>query len=78
MVAAMAWDELAAELGTAATGYSSVISELTSTPWVGPASAALVSAVAPYVTWLSGAATQAEQTASQARAAAAAFETAFA
>ncbi len=78
MVAATAWDELAAELGTAASGYSSVVSELTSAPWVGPASASMVSAVVPFVTWLSGVAAQAEQTASQARAAAGAYETAFA
>ena len=78
MVAAAAWDVLAAELGTAASGYSSVIDELTSAPWVGPASASMVSAVMPYVTWLSAVAAQAEQTASQARAAAAAYETAFA
>lgn len=78
MAAATAWDELAAELGTAASGYRSVIAELTGSPWVGPSSAAMVSAVAPYVSWLGAAAAQAEQTASQARAAAAAFETAFA
>jgi PPE-repeat protein len=78
MVAATAWDELAAELGTAASGYSSVVDELTSGPWVGPTSAAMVSAVAPYVSWLSTAAGQAEESGSQARAAAAAFEAAFA
>ncbi|MGB8388981.1 PPE domain-containing protein, partial [Mycobacterium sp.] len=78
MVAATAWDELAAELGTAATGYNSVISELTSASWAGPASASMVSAVAPYVSWLSTVAAQAEQTAGQGRAAAAAYEAAFA
>ena len=78
MVAAAAWDELATELGMAASGYRSVISQLTSGPWEGPASASMVSAVVPYVTWLGAAASQADQTASQARAAAAAFETAFA
>jgi PPE-repeat protein len=78
MVAASAWDELAAELGTAAQSYTSVIDELTGGPWVGPTSASMVSAVAPYLTWLTGAAGQAEETASQARAAAAAFEAAFA
>jgi PPE-repeat protein len=77
MAAATAWDELAAELGAAASGYRSVITELTGSLWVGPSSAAMVSAVAPYVSWLDAAAIQAEQTASQARAAAAAFETAF-
>lgn len=78
MVAATAWDELAAELGTAASGYHSVITELTSAPWVGPSSTAMVSAVVPYVGWLSAAAGLAEESASQARAAAAAFESAFA
>jgi PPE-repeat protein len=78
MVAASAWDELAAELGTAASGYGSVIDELTGGPWVGPSSASMVSAVIPYVNWLRGLASQAEETASRARAAAAAFETAFA
>jgi PPE-repeat protein len=78
MVAATAWDELAAELGTAASSYNSVITELTSAPWVGPSSTAMVSAVVPYVSWLSTAAAQAEESASQARAAAGAFEAAFA
>jgi PPE-repeat protein len=78
MVAATAWDELAAELGTAASGFNSVIDDLTSGPWVGPTSAQMVSAVVPYVSWMSTAAAQAEESASQARAAAAAFESAFA
>src|ERR1700739_2328667 len=76
MVAATAWDALAAELGTAASGYNSVITELTSAPWVGPSSTAMVSAVVPYVSWLSTAAGLAEESASQARAAAAAGESA--
>jgi PPE-repeat protein len=78
LAAAAAWDELAAELGTAASGYNSAISELTSSPWVGPSSASMVSAVVPYVGWLGALATLAEQTASQARAAVAAYEAAFA
>jgi PPE-repeat protein len=78
MVAATAWDELAAELSTAASGYNSVITELISAPWVGPSSAAMVNAVVPYVSWLSTAAGLAEDSASQARAAAGAFEAAFA
>ena len=78
MVAATAWDELAAELSTAAAGYNSVITELTSAPWIGPSSAAMVSAVVPYVSWMSTAAGLAEDSASQARAAAGAFEAAFA
>jgi PPE-repeat protein len=78
MVAATAWDQLAAELGTAASGYRSVIAELTGGPWVGPSSASMMSSVIPYVSWLNAAAIQAEDTASQARAAVAAFEAAFA
>src|ERR1700739_338787 len=78
MVAATAWDELAAELWTAASGYSSGIDDRTSGPWVGRTSAAMVSAVVPYVSWMSTVAGQAEESASQARAAAAAFEAAFA
>jgi PPE-repeat protein len=78
MVAATAWDELAAELGLAASGYNSVITELTSAPWIGPSSTAMLAAVTPYVSWLSTAAGLAEESASQARAAAAAFEAAFA
>ncbi len=77
MVAASAWDGLAAELGATASGYSSVIDDLTSSPWLGPTSRAMMAAVAPYVSWISAAAAQAEETASQARAAAAAYETAF-
>jgi PPE-repeat protein len=77
MAAASAWDGLAAELGSAASGYTSVIDDLTSSPWLGPASRAMLAAVTPYVTWVSAAAAQAEDAGSQARAAAAAYETAF-
>ena len=77
MVAASAWDSVAAELAAAASGYNSVIAELTGGPWVGPSSAAMVSAVAPYATWLATASELAEVGAGQARAAAAAFEAAF-
>jgi PPE-repeat protein len=77
MAAASAWDSVAAELGTAATGYTSVIDELTSSPWLGPTSRSMMAAVAPYVSWMSTAGAAAEEAASQARAAAAAFETAF-
>jgi PPE-repeat protein len=77
MAAASAWDGLAAELSMAATGYTSVIDELTSSPWLGPTSRAMTAAVAPYVSWMSTAGIAAEEAASQARAAAGAFETAF-
>lgn len=78
MAAGTAWDELAAELGAAASGYSSVISELTGGLWVGPTSSSMAAAVLPYVSWLSAASALSEETANQARAAAAAFEAAFA
>jgi len=78
MAAAAAWDEIAAELGVAASSYNSVVTELTSGPWVGPASASMLAAITPYVSWLNAMAAQAEETAGQGRAAAAAFEAAFA
>ncbi|MDD4868503.1 MAG: PPE family protein, partial [Mycobacterium sp.] len=46
--------------------------------WSGSASAAMSSAAAPYIAWVTAAGAQAEEAASQARAAAAAYETAFA
>ncbi|MGH3553090.1 MAG: PPE family protein [Mycobacterium sp.] len=78
LAAAAAWDGLAAELGWAASSYGSVVSGLASAPWTGPASISMAAAAAPYVSWLSATAAQAEQTASQARAAVAAYEAAFA
>jgi len=77
MAAAAAWDELACDLSATATGYSSVLSELTGMPWQGPASVSMIGAVTPYVAWLNTTASQAEQTGMQARAAAAAYEAAF-
>jgi PPE-repeat protein len=74
LAAAAAWDGLATELHTAATAYESVISELTAGPWLGAASAAMTAAAAPYVAWMRSTATQADQTATQAKAAAAAYE----
>jgi PPE-repeat protein len=78
LAAAAAWDELAAELYSAATSYQSVISGLTAGPWLGLSSASMAAAAAGYVAWMSATAAQAEQTAAQAKAAAAAYETAFA
>ncbi|WP_156686977.1 PPE family protein [Mycobacterium sp. Marseille-P9652] len=78
MAAASAWDGLAAELATTAAGYSSVVSELTGSPWLGPASRSMLAAATPYISWLNAAAGLAEEAGSQARAAAAAFEAAFA
>lgn len=78
LAAAMAWDGLAAELHSAAGSYRAVVSGLTDGPWLGASSAAMAAATAPYGVWLSATAARAEQTAAQARMAAAAYETAFA
>ena len=78
LAAATAWDGLAIELHSTASSYQSVISALTGEGWLGPASAAMAAAAAPYVTWMSVTGALAEQTARNAAAAASAFEAAFA
>jgi PPE-repeat protein len=78
LAAASAWDALAAELDSAGSTYSSVVSSLAEGSWLGPASASMATAAAPYVEWMSATATEAEQTGYQAKAAAAAYEAAFA
>ena len=78
VTAAVAWNALAADFQAAASGHRSVIEVLTSGPWLGPASAQLVSAVSPFITWLSSSSEQAAETAGQATAAAGAYERAFA
>src|SRR5882672_11159614 len=78
LAAATAWGALAADLQAAAAGHRSVISELTGGPWQGPASASLLAAVTPFISWLDSGAEEAGQAASQAFAAAAAYEAAFA
>lgn len=77
LAAASAWDGIATELALAATGYAAILTELTSAPWVGPASRSMLAAATPYVSWLSAVAGGAESAANQARAAVAAYETAF-
>jgi PPE-repeat protein len=77
MAAASAWDELAADLETTANSYQTVIQQLTGGPWLGPSSARMASATAPYIAWLQGSSVQAAQTSAQARLAAAAYEGAF-
>ncbi|ORA18663.1 hypothetical protein BST16_00360 [Mycobacterium asiaticum DSM 44297] len=74
--AAAAWDGLAAELGTAAEAFGSVISTLASQAWQGPAAQAMAAAAAPYAGWLSAAASQSFGAAGQARAVVSAFEAA--
>ncbi|MFP2991082.1 PPE family protein [Mycobacterium intracellulare] len=77
LAAAAAWDGLASELHSTAASYGTVISELKA-GWNGPSSIAMASAAAPYVAWLISSAAQAEQSASQAKAAAGAYEAVFA
>ena len=71
-------DGLANDLQSTAASYSSVISALTAGPWLGPTSLSMTAAVTPYLTWMQGTAAQAAETATQATAAASAYETAFA
>src|SRR5574337_1415027 len=74
LAAASAWGGLAAELGSTASSYDSVISGLTGEAWAGPTAAAMAAAAAPYAAWMSSTAARAEQSAGQARAAAAAYD----
>jgi PPE-repeat protein len=71
-----AWDALADDLYLTAGAYGSTITDLTSS-WLGPSSLSMAAAAATYVSWISATAVQAEQTAAQAKAAVAAYETAF-
>ncbi len=75
--AATAWNGLASELRSQAANYSSIISNLIGQGWQGQASTAMAAAATPYAAWMNTTATQAEQTAGQARAAAAAYEAAY-
>ncbi len=78
LAAAAAWNTMAAEMRSAAANYGSVVSGLTNESWLGPSSMSMSAATAPYLAWLSTTATQAEQAGTQANAAAAAYESAFA
>ena len=78
LAAAAAWDGLAAQLEMFAARYSAVVSELHGEMWSGGSSTAMAVASAPYVAWLTTTGQRAVQAASQSRAAAAAYEAAFA
>jgi PPE-repeat protein len=78
LAASAAWDGLATEMGMAANSYGSLVSTLTSGPWMGPSSTAMAAAAAPYVAWMNTTAAQAEEAATGARAAVAAYESAYA
>ncbi|HTM83498.1 MAG TPA: PPE family protein, partial [Mycobacterium sp.] len=77
LAAATAWNSLAAELNSAGLAYDSIIDEL-SGGWAGPSATAMAAAAAPYARWMHATAAQAEHAATQARTAAAAYDTAFA
>jgi PPE-repeat protein len=76
LAAAAGWDEVAAELETAASGCSSEISGL-SGRWLGFSSLRMAAAGMRHVAFLQASAAQAAQTATQAYAAAAAYDAAF-
>lgn len=78
LAAAAGWESLAAELADAARSYQIVIASLIDESWLGPASTSMTAAVTPYIAWMTAAAGQCGQVATQATAAAAAFETAYA
>ncbi|KAA1249033.1 PPE family protein [Mycobacterium simiae] len=77
LAAAAAWDGVGTELSSAASAFSSATSDLAGQAWRGPASISMTTVAARYADWLAGAAAQAEQSATQARAAAIAFEAAL-
>ncbi|QLL05924.1 PPE family protein [Mycobacterium vicinigordonae] len=78
LAAGSSWNQIAAEMRSAAASYESAISALTDESWFGPSSTMMLAAVTPYLQWLGATAAQAEQAGNQANAAAAAYETAFA
>ncbi|MEO8814915.1 MAG: PPE family protein [Mycobacterium sp.] len=77
LAAAAAWDQLANDMNSSAAAYRSVVAGLTTDGWQGPSAMMVSNAVAPYVAWMHSTAAQAEQTAVQAKTAAAAYQTAF-
>ena len=77
LAAATSWEALAAELHIAAAGYDTAIGDL-AIAWTGPSASAMAAAASPYAAWMHASASRAEQAAGQARAAAAAYQLAFA
>ncbi|MEC4761788.1 PPE family protein [Mycobacterium sherrisii] len=76
--ASAGWEELAVEMHMAAGRCEAVIAELISESWTGPSSMAMTAAILPYTAWVRDTATQCEEVATKATAAAYAYETAFA
>ena len=75
--AATVWDRLGARLDDMAAGYGAVTAKL-ACGWQGPAATAITQAAASYLGWLNATAARAQQAATQAKAAASAYESAFA
>ncbi|KAA1246344.1 PPE family protein [Mycobacterium simiae] len=78
LAAGSAWNGMAVELSTTAASFESVVTQLTSELWLGPASLSAAAAAQPYIAWLTYTAAAAEQAGMQAMASAAAYEAAFA
>lgn len=76
--AASAWGALAEELHSAAELYQSLVSQIVDASWRGPSAIAMLTAVGPYVAWMSATATQAEQASGYARSVVGAYEIAYA
>ncbi|TVS89176.1 PPE family protein [Mycobacterium helveticum] len=77
MAAAASWSNLAAELGTAASQWESIVTTLTTEHWTGVGSTAATASAESVVSWLTTAAAAAEHAGAQATASAAAYEAAF-
>jgi triacylglycerol lipase len=76
LAAASAWEGIGGELNSTATAFRAVTSDLAAEAWQGPASVSMAAAAGPYATWLEAAGGMAQESATQAKAAAAAFEAA--
>jgi PPE-repeat protein len=76
--ASAAWNSLATDLESTATQYQTLVTNLVTGSWLGPSSAQMAAATAPYIAWLQGTAATAAQTGAQAQAAAAAYQSAYA
>jgi len=78
LAAAAAWDDLAAQAELFATGYTALISGLYDREWAGAAADAMAASARPFIAWAVTTSADAERAAMQARAAAAAYDAAFA
>lgn len=77
MAAAASWNAIAVELSTTAASFESIITQLVTEQWMGPASLSMAAAAQPFSAWLAYTAESTALAGSQATASAAAFEAAF-